>query len=82
VLVTYSYLRNGLRGKYPQSGPYQVEWEDFQKFYANLPLDVRAMVVEFSEPHCGYKVWIWQRFGRIYKKGRRVQVKNHWQPVK
>lgn len=74
MLVKYGYLTTDNR----EHGVYQCEFEDFQSFYQNMPLDVKCMIVEFSEEKNGSKVWLWQRSSAFRRQDRR----RFWQPVR
>lgn len=75
MLVLYSYQTTDNK----THGVYQCSFEDFKQFYHRLPLDVRCMIVKFSEKMNGSKVWLWQRSSaNKYKQDRR----NYWQPVR
>lgn len=76
MLVLYSYQTTDNK----THGVYQCSFEDFKQFYHRLPLDVRCMIVKFSEKKNGSKVWLWQRSSAYRKHGREPR-RNFWQPV-
>lgn len=74
MLVKYSYLTTDIR----EHGVYQCEFEDLQVLYQKMPLDVKCLIVEFSEEKNGSKVWLWQRHSAYHRKPRR----DYWQPLR
>jgi len=74
MLVRYSYLTTDE----VFHGEYQCDVADFKSFYQNMPLNIRWILVKFSEPKQGYRVWLWWRH---FYRGR-YYLGNHWEPIK
>lgn len=73
MLVRYSYMTTDD----VYHGEYQCDLADYKLFYQRLPLNVRWIIVKFSEPKYGYRVWLWRRLWN-----EKFQAYGKWEPLK